>query len=276
MPVERHLHHLALLNLSPNTIYARRRALVRLSLSLAPTPILEATSADLDAWRDSIRRLSPDGVSNVVTHVRQFYSWAGERGLIGENPARHLPVPRRPRRLPRPVPEEDLSAILAAAPPRVRPWLVLAGWAGLRAREIALLRRECVLDRADPPALLIAADATKGRSERLVPLSAGVLAELVPVLPAKGWVFRRFDGQPGPTEPHTVSHLANAAIREAGMSWTLHQLRHRFGTATYHESHDLRLVQELMGHRDPATTAGYADYDRASAVRTVGRLPWPA
>ena len=275
MLIERHLHHLGLRSLSPNTIYARRRALIRFAAAL-PVPILEASRSDLETWRESISRLSPDGVSNLVTHIRQFYSWALEHDLIADNPASHLPVPRRPRRLPRPIPEEDLAGVLAAAPDRVRPWLILAGWAGLRAREIALLRRECVLERADPPSILVAADATKGRSERLVPMSDPVRAELAPILPAKGWVFRRADGQAGPNHPHTVSHLANEAIRTAGMPWTLHQLRHRFGTASYHVSHDLRLVQEMMGHRDPATTAGYADYDRVSAVRTVSQLPWPA
>src|SRR5260370_914737 len=72
----------------------------------------------------------------------------------------------------------DLFDALDGAPPRIRRWLVLAGWAGLRAVEIALLRRECVLDAAVQPVLLIAADATKGPNERLVPMSAFVLGEL--------------------------------------------------------------------------------------------------
>jgi site-specific recombinase XerD len=50
---------------------------------------------------------------------------------------------------------------------------------------------------------------------------------------------------------------------------TLHQLRHRFATRLYAECGDLRVVQELMGHCNPKTTAGYAAYSAAAAVSAV-------
>jgi len=43
---------------------------------------------------------------------------------------------------PRPVSEDDLVLALATANDRVRPWLALAAFAGLRAIEIANLRVE--------------------------------------------------------------------------------------------------------------------------------------
>ena len=76
-------------------------------------------------------------------------------------------------------------------------------------------------------------------------------------LPASGYLFRRHDGAPGPNAPGLVSQLAARALRDAGVSATLHQLRHRFGTRTYQASHDIRVVQELMGHQSPVTTAAY-------------------
>jgi integrase len=167
-------------------------------------------------------------------------------------------------------------AAVASAPPRVRPWLVLAGWAGLRAKEIALLRRETVLDTATPPVILVAADATKGHRERIVPASPFVLAELRTAgLPRAGWVFPRRDGRPGPLAPWTVSHLANRHLRESGTAATLHQCRHRFATVLYQQTHDLRLVQELLGHVSPETTALYSAYDRAGAADAVNKLPAP-
>ena len=51
---------------------------------------------------------------------------------------------------------------LQLAPPRIRPWLVLAAWCGLRAKEIALLRAESVMTSARPPVLLVTAEATQG------------------------------------------------------------------------------------------------------------------
>lgn len=271
-----HLRHLELEGLRPGTIDARRRALTRLRAAL-PRPLPEATREDLLAWRASLH-LAPKTIGCYISHARQFYDWLiehGHYGCLGPNPLTGVPVPRPPRRLPRPIAEADLLAAVAGAPPRIRPWLVLAGWAGLRAIEIALLRRENVLDYAPRPVILIAADATKGRHERIVPMSAFVRAEIIPILPARGWMFSRADGAPGPNRPHTISHTANAYLHQMGITATLHQLRHRFGTQLYQQTKDLRLVQETMGHARPEDTAGYAAHDAASAAAAVEAIPAP-
>ena len=52
---------------------------------------------------------------------------------------------------------------------------------------------------------------------------------------------------------------------------TLHQCRHRFATDAYRASHDLRLVQELLGHQSPSTTAGYTGYVLTDALSVVYR-----
>src|SRR6266699_3106133 len=135
-PVTAHLAWLRLSGRRETTIYDRARALARMRTVL-PVPLLEATEDDLAAWRAGVAHLSDYAVASYCGHAQQFYAWAAREGLIAVSPAEHLPVPRRGRRIPRPVAEDDLMLALASAPPRVRPWLVLAGWAGLRAREIA-------------------------------------------------------------------------------------------------------------------------------------------
>lgn len=274
MPVALHLRHLELQGFKPSTIYCRRRALARLAAAL-PGPLLDADAIDLLAWRAGLS-VGPATIVGYVSHAREFYAWAVAEGLIDSSPAARLPVPKLGRRLPRPIGEDDLMAAVAAAPGRIRPWLVLAAWAGLRAREIALLRRECVLEYNPQPALLIAGDATKGSSERLIPMCGFVIRELIAAgLPRAGWVFRRRDGQPGPNAPWVVSHLSNTYLHETGCAATLHQLRHRFLTMAYQASSDLRMVQELAGHAHPQTTAGYTAFSQASAVRAVESLPVP-
>jgi integrase/recombinase XerC len=272
--IQRHLEHLRLRGLSRDTIYGRQRALARMA-ALLPVPLLEATPGHLYAWRARLD-ISDGGIGHYVSHAQQFYAWAAAEGLITGDPAAGLPRPRLGRMLPRPISEADLLEVLDAAPRRIRPWLVLAAWAGLRAKEIALLKVECVLVAARPPVILVATDATKGRTERIVPASAFVVAELAAAcLPARGYAFRRMDGQPGANSPWVISKLANDHLHDCGYPETLHQLRHRFGTMVYRVRRDLRSTQELMGHSSPSTTAGYAAYDREEAVDDVEALPAP-
>ena len=269
-----HLLHLDQLGRAPETIAARRRALARMRIALGKS-LLEASAADLKAWRAALA-VAPGTVAGYVSHAIQFYAWAVAEGLAESNPAARLPAPRLGRMLPRPVGEADLFAAVAGAPPRIRPWLVLAGWCGLRCKEIAFLRRENVHETARPPVLLVARDATKGIRERVVPLCAFALEALAEHgLPARGWVFRRADGQHGPNQPWRVSQVASQWLHREGFAVTLHQLRHRFATEAYRATRDLRLVQELLGHASPLTTAGYAAIVAADAVDAVEALPVP-
>jgi site-specific recombinase XerC len=293
--IEDHLEHLRLLGHSATTIYGRMTFLRMLARALEaqkdpavketgevsrPGPrsssaeLLQATPADLAAWRAGLG-VSDDVIVHYVSAARSFYAFCVRRGLAGGNPAAGLPVPRTGRRLPRPVSEADLMYALAEADERIRPWLVLAGWAGFRAIEIARLRRESVLDTARPPVLIAADGATKGHRERSVPMSAFVLAELVPVLPASGWVFLRRDGKKGPNSPGLVSHLANEHLHACGVAASLHQLRHRFLSQAWHASYNLRLIQELAGHARPETSAGYTVVDSPEAVAAVEAIPAP-
>jgi integrase len=270
----RHLDWMALRGLSATTIYARKGALRRLGAAL-PVPVIAATPEDLYEWRAHLGGAAQT-VLQAVSSAKQFYLWAIAEGLITSNPAGRLPVPRPPRMLPRPISEENLMAALEQAPPRIRPWLVLAAWCGLRAKEIAFLRAENLHLTNDPPVLLVASDATKGSRERTVPLSAWVVGELAAAhLPTRGYAFRRHDGARGPNAPWLVSHLASDFLRDCGIPATLHSMRHRFGSRTYQASKDIRAVQSLMGHLSPETTSGYAQYSDAAAAAAVEALPIP-
>jgi integrase len=273
--LERHAEWLRLRGRAATTIYDRSRVVVRLGKAL-PVPVLDATAGDLLAWRAGLT-MSARSVQTYVMHAGQFYDWAVADGLIKASPAAGLPVPQAPRYLPRPVAEDDLMRALASASPRVRPWLVLAAWCGLRACEVAGLTVGNILFGAQPPVILIAATATKGgRHERIVPMSPFVVAELKAAnLPARGLAFPRQDGKPGPMKAWVVSRLGCEALHNAGVPDTFHSLRHRFATQAWRASHDLLAVQALMGHANPNQTAVYALYDRPGAAEAVCALPVP-
>src|SRR5260221_5480884 len=176
--VRDHLRHLGLEAKSERTIYERGLLLARVRKAL-PVPLLEATPEQLYDWRARLK-VSITTIANYVSHCQMFYRWAAKQGLIGADPSPDIPVPATPRRVPRPISEADLMALLDATDrqaARIRIWLVLAGWCGLRGKEIRLLRVDNIRVSDDPPVLIVASDATKGRTERYIALSPFVIAE---------------------------------------------------------------------------------------------------
>lgn len=276
LPAEigRYLDYLRLRGHSAATIYDRKRAMIRMTAALG-VPLPEATAAGLMAWRAGLA-VSDDTAVHYVSHAREVFGWLQAEGLRPDNPAARLPSPKLGRRLPRPISEPDLMRALDLAGPRIRLMLVLAAYCGLRAKELAYLRRESVMETGSPPMLLVTAEATKGRYERWIPLSSFVVAEIGRArLPASGYVFRRHDGRGGPNSPGLISHLCNEHLHATGTGATLHSLRHFFGTGTYAAGKDLRVTQELLGHQSPATTAIYAAWSSEGARAAVEALPVP-
>lgn len=266
--IQEHLIWLRLRGLRETTIVQRGYALRRLDRAL-PVPLLAVDEQMLATWQRALQ-LTPVAHCCEVGHVSQFYKWALLDGLISRDPTLRLIRPKKPRRLPRPISEEDLAVAIDCAPAHIRPWLILAAYEGLRAGEIARLERGHVLDTSTPPVMLIDG---KGGHERIVPLSDRALRELrAHGLPSRGAVFRRLDGRPGHNSPARISQAANRYLHGIGITATLHALRHYFGTAIFERCQDLRVTQELLGHRDPATTAGYVAYSVARAVDAIRAL----
>jgi site-specific recombinase XerD len=271
--VRAHLEWMRQRGLAESTIDKRRLVLARVARFTSHQAAWEATPAELAAWRASLRA-GDDAIAADLSHVRMFFRWLVDEQLLDSDPSAVLTVPKLASRLPRPIPEDRLLLAVDQAPERIRPMLVLAGWCGLRAREIALLRRERVFETRTPPVILVASDATKGRRERYVPMSGFVLTELLPVLPGHGWVFRRADGR-RPLSPDHLQHIVNGYLHSLGIPETLHTLRHRFATQALDASGNVRTVQELLGHKDLASTAIYTRVSSAAALAAVEAIPAP-
>ena len=263
-----HLAWMRLRGLRPDTVTQRRRELTRLATALG-TDLLDATDDTLYTWALSLHG-APSTIACSLANCSCFYSWAFDTGRLPTNPARKLPRPKVHKGLPRPMSRQHLRIALAAAKPDVRCWLALGAFAGLRVGEMSRLQRKDVLSEATPPVLLLDG---KGGKQRIVPASSRVLFELRAYgLPSRGYIFRRRDGGYGPPSPARISQLVNEHLHELGIVDTAHATRHKFGTGLYQRSRDIRLVQELLGHADPATSAIYAAFAAGDAALYVEAL----
>ena len=251
-----HLRHCRQRGLRKPTLDAREE-IVRRFARMVERPLLEVTQDDVDRWRDYYDNHAPATIGNYARHVQTFYGWLAKAKLITNNPTTEIPVPKVLKGVPRPIEEVDLRKALATAMGPLRVWLVLAAYVGLRAGEIARLRREDVHDTREIPVLHVVNG--KGGRERLVPISATVIDELGPyLLRGRGplWLAGYHDPD------RVVTVRVSEHLKKLGIPHTAHSLRHRFATQLYRQSGgDLRMTQDLLGHASPATTAIYAAWD---------------
>ncbi|MCX2934057.1 tyrosine-type recombinase/integrase [Mycobacterium sp. CVI_P3] len=254
---------------APRTVKVRRMYMQYLAEYLGRDPV-DVTQFELEDWQDG---LPVERLRFATAMVRPYYGYLHKRGIRADNPAALLVTPKQKRGLPRPIEFYALERAIRNAPsPRLQAWLILAAYAGLRAKEIAHLEMDCFEEMPDG-GVFIRLTRTKGEYERISALPAWAWLLIRPALAPSGACFRRERGV-GPVTPQQVSQLANVWLHKSGTRSTLHTLRHWAGSSGI-EVEDLRVVQEFLGHADPSTTAIYTAVQQRRIADMVNRFPRP-
>ncbi|MBN9141098.1 MAG: tyrosine-type recombinase/integrase [Micrococcales bacterium] len=195
-------------------------------------------------WRQNTRRAARSSIA-------AFYRWAAEAGLTERNLAEHFPGVSFSPGKPRPASDAALEEALARADERVRLMVQLAAYVGLRCCEVCQVSTHDVVSTAGGWLLRVLG---KGGRSRYVPITDELANEVLRAGP--GFIFSgQIDGH---LSAGYVSKLISAVLP---VGETAHKLRHRFATRAYRGSHDLRAVQELLGHASVATTQIYTAID---------------
>ena len=76
--------------------------------------------------------------------------------------------------------------------------------------------------------------------------------------PASPWLFPARGGR-GPLGPTSLQRTFAAVVRQSGLAKpaSIHTLRHSYATHLLELGVSLRVIQEVLGHRSPSTTAIY-------------------
>lgn len=222
----------------------------------------EVTRADLIDWM-ARHDWAPATRRSVRASLRGFFAWyAAEHGQDG-SAAEALPVVAQPRAVPRPASDYDVMRAMREAPEWVALAIEIMATCGLRRAECANLR---VTDFVPVGQGWTVRVTGKGGHVRVVPCPPGLGARIY----RRGGGFVFPGGQNGHVSP---GWLGKQVSRVLGPGLTAHTLRHRYASVAYANSHDLRAVQELLGHASVATTQVYTAVDN-SAVRDVAAGAW--
>jgi integrase/recombinase XerC len=259
--------------LADNTLRVRLDFLHRLHI-FTGLPLRDVEPGHLLRFeRVAIAGRSPETRRAYVCHLRAFYRWAKQTGVISEDPSELLTIPVVPRHLPRPIDEDDLVTALQSARPKMAAMITLAAFGGLRCIEIAGMDWSDLRREPDGSAFLHVRKG-KGAKERTVEIGEVVVRALQRYgVKRRGAMFLGADG--AQITARSVSSSINRFLQRNAIEATAHQLRHRYGTVSYQLSRDLRMVQEQMGHASPQTTAGYTRPSSEAAARMVRQMDAP-
>jgi integrase/recombinase XerD len=220
------------------------------------------------------RGLAPGSMKLVVVALKIFFRFLRMRSLNDRDPAELLPLPRLTQFLPESLNQNEVRRLLESNlegrpfPLRDRAILELFYASGLRISELAGAR----LENLNLQERIIRVTG-KGSKTRLVPMGRiacealerymAVERKLMVGRKTGNEVFLSRHGKKMTTQRiwQILKEIAAAAGIEANVY--PHLLRHSFATHLLANGADLRIIQEMLGHADIATTQIYTHVERS-------------
>lgn len=248
---------------------------VRLPLKMETT-----THHDISAYLAELtgRGMATSTLARRRSALSQWFKFLISEKIRTENPVLLVGTQRRGRPLPKVLSKEEVEALVAAARAdksakgtRFNCMMELIYASGMRVSELVTLTTAHI--QRDPkkrtqiaPYFIITG---KGGKDRLVPLHQEAVDALNKYLELRAsflphdmetkWLFPS-RGKEGHVTRQQFGLLLKALCAEVGIDpakCSPHTLRHSFATHLLEGGADLRVIQELLGHADIATTQIY-------------------
>jgi len=224
--------------------------------------------------------LAASSLRLVVIALKIFYRFLVARGYAEQNVADGLLAPRAEKYLPDTLNEPDMKKMIESVDTteplglRDRAMLELLYASGLRVSELANARLEML--NLDDGFIRVTG---KGNKTRVVPVGKGAREALANYLAGE---------RPSLVRPKTSTHvflsvrggrlttqrlwqIVKRRAELAGIEANVypHLLRHSFATHLLSNGADLRVIQEMLGHADIATTQIYTHVDERRLRQVV-------
>jgi integrase/recombinase XerC len=213
-------------------------------------------------------------IARKLSAIRSFFRYLVKNGVIPENPAERILTPKQDQTIPVYLPVDDMFRLLDS----IKTDTLL----GLRNRAIFETLYSCGIRVSELAGMnLVDVDFSsrvirvrgKGDRERIVPIGRKALNAIKAYrerLKSKGGSRAAVNGK-GEADPiflnkdygrlstRSIARILDKLIKEAGMSMPVspHGLRHSFATHMLDAGADLRIIQELLGHKSLTTTQKY-------------------
>lgn len=249
--------------LSENTAEAYRRDL---------SAFVEFTDKEIDLVKHNditrfIRDLheknySPTSIKRKIASLRGFYKWLCTNEYCKTNPTLTIELPKIPKKLPKVMSVQEIESILNQDLSSLEQVIVeLLYGCGLRVSELVNLK----LTDYDLNSKYLQCFG-KGSKERMVPLGSKAIKAIKNYLPNRDYILQKYridskllliNENGRKLTRQDAYNFIHAQGEKIHKKISPHTLRHSFATHLLENGADLRIVQELLGHSDVATTQLY-------------------
>lgn len=222
-------------------------------IQIEPKKITEADIQKYIKYLVTEQKISFSTQKSVLGTIRLFYKIVFDRVIAID----YLYPDRQQYKLPQVLSQSDVKKIfLGIKNLKHKAILTLIYSAGLRLSELLNLQ---IID-IDSQRMIIRVNGSKNNRDREVILSKKILAVLrayFVIYKPKKYLFEGRKG--GRYTASSVRAVLQQALKKSGLKKyaTVHTLRHSFATHLIENGTDIRIVQELLGHKNIKTTQIY-------------------
>ncbi len=250
-------------------------------------PIVKLKQIDGIALRGYLgflhRKNKKTTIARKLSAIRSFFKFLVKRGIISENPAELVLTPKQDKTIPVYLSVDDMFRLLDSIQTdtllglRNRAIFETLYSSGIRVSELAGMNFSDVGFSA-----AVVQVSGKGNKQRIVPVGQKALSAIKAyrsrlqkqtgrIAINEGPLFlNRFDKR---LSPRSIARILRKLVDAVGLLTPVspHALRHSFATHMLDSGADLRVVQELLGHKSLSTTQKYTHVSIDRLMETYDR-----
>lgn len=221
-------------------------------------------------------------VQRKIYALKSFYAFRMAQGTIDKNPFDVISTPKTDKKLPEILTEKEMTVFLDGLPEdtfihlRNKAVFEFLYATGLRISELVNLKKEDVNFREGMLRVL-----GKGKKERIVPFHRRAVETLTRYLDEAQKKFKKpsdyifLNARGNKITERAIEQILPVVYAEVtGIHRRVypHLFRHSFATHLLQRGANLRIIQELLGHSDLATTEKYTSLNYSDLLNVYKRF----
>ena len=258
-------------NYALNTISSYKRDLLKFSSFLSKKEVLDFKMIDPDVLNIFVMELrhsntSGKSIKRYLSSIRVFFNFLIEVGEVQTNPALLIKTPKVERDLPKTIDFDDLKKMMTINSTQYKElravlMIELLYSCALRVSELVGINFEDI--DMDEGFVKVMGKGGKARFSPMGQTTIDVLKRYIKQRPNCATNALFINQNNTRISTRTVQNVVKKRALQVGVSINVHphMLRHAAATHFLQSSHDLRTVQEFLGHKSIKSTQVYTHLD---------------